>query len=113
MTWFQVPGLDCDTRPDNQQFANRAVALACAGRLLPLAMPAMRFAQTPTGKAAGEFLAWLRAAKTDWDAYRRRIALAFACDQIQPDITAAQVLAAARSIHTWLGADQPRPVRPA
>jgi hypothetical protein len=104
MTWWKgVPGLDWRDRPDSLEFANRVAALACAFRMEPPAPRGGRYNGTPTARAAGLFLGWLAKAGTDeWDAYWRRLALAFACDQPAPGTPPAQVLEVAKSIHQHL-----------
>jgi len=110
MTWFAgIPGLDCHVPLDSQEVAARIAVLACSVRLHPLGLPPAQFSQTPAGKAARKFLPWVQAASDDRDAYLRRLALAFACDQPREDTNDDQVLKIAKFIYAWWAASRARP----
>jgi hypothetical protein len=102
-----LPGMDGNHLPDNQELANRVVAIACADRLEPIEVTNSSFRDTKTGKAAEKYLIWLRGAEGDRDSYLRRLALALASSQ-PVDSTPDKVLRTARTIHGWISRPAPR-----
>ncbi len=103
--------MDWRNRPGDRGVADRIVALACAARLTPVDPRVNRHDRTPTAHAARAFADWLESPDDEWDAYLRRFALAYACDQPGADVSHGQVLNTAKAVYRFL-TTEPRRRRP-
>ena len=100
MWWAGLPGLESPAT-SGRVFADRAVAMACAGRVHPV-NPGERGEGTRVDRLSQDFRDWLAEAEDGGDAHARRLALCMACEHAGSETSRADIIRTARWLHRFL-----------